>query len=157
MTIPLMCLNGKDIQEWWGLTPLEGTLNTLMKPAPMKALVTNENAALHGSHILSAPTSRRYQKQDFSLMFYMKAASMTDLHRQVETLVSNLKNGVNNTGVNELTIPELETTFRLIYSSVDKYTNFGLSGGATISIKFTEPNPNNRALNPNQIFNQIAL
>ena len=146
MTIPLMCLNGKDIEEW-GLTPLEGTLNTLMKPAPMKTLVTNENAYLHGSMVLSQKTARRYAKQDFSLLFYIQGGySLTDLHRNIENLVATLIAGINDTGVNELTIPEIETTYRLVYSSIDKYTDFSMSGNATISIKFTEPNPNNRTL-----------
>lgn len=146
MTIPLMRLNGKDIAEY-GLTPLEGTINTLMKPRPMKALITNENAYLHGSMVLSQKTARRYAKQDFSLLFYIRGGySIIDLHRSVENLVSTLIAGINNTGVNELTIPEIETTYRLVYSSIDKYTDFNLSGNATISIKFTEPNPNNRTL-----------
>lgn len=146
MTIPLMCLNGKDIEEW-GLTPLEGTLNTLMKPAPMKTLVMNENAYLHGSMVLSQKTARRYAKQDFSLLFYIQGGySLTDLHRNIENLVATLIAGINDTGVNELTIPEIETTYRLVYSSIDKYTDFNSSGNATISIKFTEPNPNNRTL-----------
>ncbi len=146
MTIPLMCLNGKDITEY-GLKPLEGTINTLMKPRPMKTLVTNENAFIHGSMVLSQKTARRYAKQDFSLLFYIQGGySLTDLHRNIENLASTLIAGIDNTGVNELTIPEIETTYRLVYSSIDKYTDFSLSGNAIISIKFTEPNPNNRTL-----------
>lgn len=146
MTIPLMCLNGKDIQEY-GLTPLEGTINTLMKPAPMKAPATNENSSLHGSHILSAPSARRYAKQDLSLMFYLESASLTDLARSLEAIEEAITAGVNNTGVNELTIPEIERTYRLVYAgTIDKYKDFALSGCATISIKFTEPNPKNRTL-----------
>lgn len=146
-----MCLNGRDIEEW-GLTPLEGTLQTLMKPAPEKPLVTNENASLHGSQVIATPTARRFQKQDMSLMFYIDARNVVDLHRRVNTLVADLRNGkkVNGsfTGINELTIPELETTFRLVLSPtpVDKYNLWSLTGAAAISIKFTEPNPNNRAL-----------
>lgn len=142
---PRIALNGKDITAF-GLTPLDGTLNTLMKPAPMKKLATNENKSAHGSIILCSPTSRRYDKQDLSLMFYIEAPSIIDLSRMVETLVEELKQGKDATGVNELSVPELNKCFRLVYVSVDKYTNFGLSGSATLSIKFTEPNPNNRAL-----------
>lgn len=141
-----MCLNGKDIQEY-GLTPLEGTINTLMKPAPLKAAVTNENSSIHGSQVLSAPSSRRYAKQDLSLMFYLESSSLTDLARCLDDLVAKLVAGKDNSGVNELTIPELERTYRLVYAgTIDKYTDFALSGCATISIKFTEPNPNNRTL-----------
>jgi len=145
MARPVMLLNGQDIERW-GISPLEGTMNTLMKPAPMKALVSNENASLHGSLVLYAPSARRYQKQDMSLLFYMQALSLTDLNRQVNALVEHLKNGKDNSGLNELKVPELETCYRLVYVSMDKYTNFGVSGSATISIKFTEPNPNNRAI-----------
>lgn len=145
MTIPLMSLNGQDIRAW-GLTPLDGTINTLFKPAPMKALVTNENAYLHGSQVLSQKTVRRYKKQDLSLLFYIRTPSLTDLHTRLQDLVKALVEGIDGTGINTLTIPEIETTYRLIYEDIDKYNRVDFSGKATISIKFTEPNPNNRTM-----------
>lgn len=146
-----MSLNGRDIEEW-GLTPLEGTLQTLMKPAPTKALPSNENASLHGSQMITTPSSRRYQKQEFSLMFYIDARTIPDLHRRIKQLTTDLTNGKklsgSYTGINELTIPELETTYRLVLAPqpIDKYDPYFLTGAAAISIKFIEPNPNNRAL-----------
>lgn len=142
---PHMALNGKDITEF-GITPLDGTLNTLMKPAPTKKLATNENKSSHGIIVLSSPNARRYDKQDISLMFHIEAPSLIDLNRMVENLVEELKQGKDGTGVNELAVPELEKCYRLVYVNADKYNNFGLSGEATLSIKFTETNPNNRTL-----------
>ena len=41
-------INGTDISAF-GLKPLDGTLDNLMKPAEMKSLVYNENTAIDGS------------------------------------------------------------------------------------------------------------
>lgn len=145
-----MCLNGRDIEEW-GLTPWEGTYQTLMKPAPMKDLTKNENSSVHGTMLITTPSARRYKAQDMSLMFYIDAKNIVDLDRRVQQLSADLVNGkkVNGsyTGVNELTIPELGRTYRLTFNNqIEKFSVFGLTGAATISIKFHEPNPNNRAI-----------
>ncbi|MCM1361761.1 MAG: hypothetical protein NC235_07650 [Clostridiales bacterium] len=138
-----MALNGKDLVAY-NLIPLQGCIATLISPPTYKKLATNDNAALHGSTVLSSPTNRWLDKRDISLSFLLRSPSFVDLQRNIDNLVDVLVNGVNKSGVNELYVPALEKTYRLVFVSIDRYTNFGLCGDATINIKFTEPNPNNR-------------
>lgn len=138
-----MNLNGNDIAKY-RLTSLEGNLNVLMKPAPYKALVSNDNASINGTLILHSPTMRKVNKQDITLSFMIKSSSIIDLQRDIDNLVSVLVNGIGGTGINELSVPCLEKTYRLIYVSMDKYQNFGFDGWATLNIKFTEQDPTQR-------------
>lgn len=140
---PRMSLNGKDIAAY-SLTPLDGCIGTLMAPASYKTLATNDNAAVHGSTVLSSPAKRRLAKRDITLSFLLRSTSFVDLQRDIDTLVAVLVNGKDDSGVNELYLPLLEKCYRLVFVSIDKYTNFGMQGSATLNIKFTEPNPNNR-------------
>lgn len=142
-------LNGYDIAKYH-LTALDGTLNVLMKPAAYKALTTNDNAASHGVSVIATPSKRRVAKQDLSIPFLLRAASVVDLQREIDNLTTVLVNGkyIGNSpsGVNELHVAELNKTYRLVYVSISSYANFGLNGYAKVSIKFTEPNPNNRSV-----------
>lgn len=138
-------LNGHDIEEYH-LIALDGTLNVLMSPASTKKLVTNENSAIDGIMIVSTPSKRRVDKNELSIPFILKSTSLIDLRREIENFTQVLVAGKNNSGVNELYVAELQQCFRLVYNSISSYSNFGLDGKATIVIKFTEPNPNNRTL-----------
>jgi hypothetical protein len=138
-------INGKDIAGM-GLTALDGTLNALMKPSAYKKAVTNENAAMHGTTILSTPSLRRKDKQTISIPFLLRADSLIDLNKQIGNIESELVKGANGSGVNELYVAELDSTYRLYYDSMSSYANFGLEGAARVTIKFTEINPNNRSV-----------
>lgn len=138
-----MELNGVDVSQY-KLTPLDGNLNTLMKPAADKNLVKNENSSMNGTLILHSPTVRKVASRDITLSFKITTPSLVDLQREIDKLVNLLKMGKDSTGMNELYVPIIDTTYRLVYISMDKYSNFGLCGKATLSIKFTETDPTNR-------------
>lgn len=138
-----IALNGKDITEY-GLTPLDGTLNALMKPTTYKKAVTNENAAVDGVSILSSPSIRKKKEHTISLPFLLRSVSLVDLKREIANLEDVLTQGKDNTGINELYVVELDTRYYLYYDSMSSYANFGLDGAALVTLKFTEPNPSNR-------------
>ena len=138
-------LNGNDI-EMYHLTALDGTLNALMKPTTYKKAVTNENAAMDGTIVLSEPSVRKRDKRSISIPFLLRSTSLVDLQTEIHNLESVLVQGKNGTGINELYVSELNQCYRLYYESMSSYTNFGLDGAARITLKFTEPNPTNRAL-----------
>ena len=138
-----IALNGNDI-EMYHLTALDGTLNALMKPATYKKAVTNENAAVDGTMILSAPSVRKVDKRIISLPFLLRSVSLVDLQQELDNLAEVLVAGKDNTGINELYVHELNRCYRLCYEGMSPYSNFGLDGVARITLKFTEPNPNNR-------------
>lgn len=138
-------LNGNDI-EMYHLTALDGTLNALMKPATYKKAVTNENAAVDGTMILSAPSVRKVDKRTISIPFLLRSVSLVDLQQELDNLAAVLVAGKDNTGVNELYVSELDRCYRLYYDSMSSYANFGLDGYARVTLKFTEINPTNNKL-----------
>lgn len=140
-----IALNGNDI-EMYHLTALDGTLNALMKPATYKKAVTNDNAAVDGTMILSAPSVRKVDKRTISLPFLLRSVSLVDLQQELDNLAKVLVAGKDNTGINELYVHELNRCYRLYYDSMSSYTNFGLDGYARVTLKFTEINPTNNKL-----------
>ena len=138
-------LNGNDI-EMYHLTALDGTLNALMKPATYKKAVTNENAAVDGTMILSAPSARKVDKRTISIPFLLRSVSLVDLQQELDNLAAVLVAGKDNTGINELYVHELNRCYRLYYDSTSPYANFGLDGYARVTLKFTEINPKNNRL-----------
>lgn len=140
-----IALNGNDI-EMYHLTALDGTLNALMKPATYKKAVTNDNAAVDGTMILSAPSVRKVDKRTISLPFLLRSVSLVDLQQELDNLAKVLVAGKDNTGINELYVHELNRCYRLYYDSMSSYTNFGLDGYARVTLKFTEINPINNKL-----------
>lgn len=140
-----IALNGNDIEKYH-LTALDGTLNALMKPATYKKAVTNENAAVDGTMILSAPSVRKMDKRTISLPFLLRSVSLVDLQQELDNLAEVLVAGKDNTGINELYVHELNRCYRLYYDSMSSYANFGLDGYARVTLKFTEINPKNNKL-----------
>ena len=138
-------LNGNDIEKYH-LTALDGTLNALMKPATYKKAVTNENAAVDGAMILSAPSVRKVDKRIISIPFLLRSVSLVDLQQELDNLAAVLVAGKDNTGINELYVHELNRCYRLYYDSMSSYANFGLDGYARVTLKFTEINPKNNRL-----------
>lgn len=140
-----IALNGNDI-DMYHLTALDGTLNALMKPAPYKKAITNENAAVDGSIILSAPSVRKVDKRTISIPFLLRSVSLVDLQQELDNLAEVLVAGKDNTGINELYVHEIDRCYRLYYESMSSYDNFGLDGYARVTLKFTEINPTNNRL-----------
>jgi hypothetical protein len=140
-----IALNGNDI-EMYHLTALDGILNALMKPATYKKAVTNENAAVDGTMILSAPSVRKADKRTISIPFLLRSVSLVDLQQELDNLAAVLVAGKDNTGINELYVYELNRCYRLYYDSMSSYANFGLDGYARVTLKFTEINPTNNKL-----------
>ena len=138
-------INGEDISGAFNLTPLDGTLNALLKPATPKKLVTNENSAIDGVMYVSTPSKRFVDKREISLSFLCDAEDLVNIPNRLQEISSFLTEGYNSSGVNEVFIEELQTTFYLIYNGITSFSTFGLNGKCKITIKFTEPDPNNRA------------
>jgi hypothetical protein len=143
-----IAINDTDIATF-GLTPIKGTLDNLCKPVEMKSLVTNENSAIDG--VIPVLYDRHIKSRSVSMLFIIRQPSLADLLRVLDQLIAFLQNGAKDsagayTHINEVYIEEQQRKYRLIYESFDKYANFDTDGKATISIKFTEPNPMNRAV-----------
>jgi len=140
-----MLLNGVEISAY-NLTPTNGTLNAIQAFGGYKKTVTNDNKAIDGTRIVTTPDKRYKDKRTVILPFVLQTASLYELERAKDQLEEVLKWGKDNTGINELYIPNLGKCYRLWLESIDKYTNFGACGICTLQIKFTEPNPANRSI-----------
>lgn len=136
-------LNGKSLMAYH-LTPMNGTIAALIKPAQLKSLVMNDNISVNGVRVLSAPTVRKKNKNEITLSFHISHPSLENLSEAIKILEEQLKNGINNTGVNELEVRELNNCFRLVFMQFTNISNYGTSGRAVLSIKFLEPDPSNR-------------
>ena len=149
MANPTMKLNGRDI-SYYNLTYMEGTIAARLKPSPYKKLVTNESSFIHGTRAITTPSSRRKDKQDLSLTFFLQAASMSELRTKLQTLEQTLINGESAnssyTGVNTITLADYGICLRLVFLQISKVTPWFPNGRAVIQVKFTEPNPNNRSV-----------
>lgn len=146
-------INGKDIAEL-GLTPLFGTLDNILKPAPLKKLVTNTNSTIDGVMPVNA-ASRKVDKRDFSMLFRLQSASDIDLYRMRVKLEEFLRNGVTDgtdkSGINEICFVRYEVCLRAIFNKIDKYQGATPhSGVASISVNFTEIDPTNRDMKTSQ-------
>lgn len=138
--------------DYYGLTPLQGTMNALFSIPTYKAMPENTNVGIDGTMLLTAPTMRKVAKRDFILPFMIEGTSFADLYTKINSLRTNLVNGRLNTGVNQIQItdpddtdnPALNITMRCAFVSMDSYNNFPDNKKATLHIKFTEINPNNR-------------
>ncbi len=155
----LININGKDLSEF-GLTPLFGTLDNILKPAPLKKLVTNTNSAIDGVMPVNA-ASRRKDKRDFSMLFKIESASDIDLYRMMQNLELFLRKGVvgktDISGINEICFVSHEICLRAIFNKIDKYTGaVRKSGVASISVNFTEIDPSNRDMKTSQWWQNFA-
>lgn len=137
-----MLLNGKDVFSY-NITPTKGTLKALQQPAKYKKTIMNENAAMHGTRIVTTPSKRRKDKRTVIIPFVCEMGSLYELEQAKDRLEALLVAGRDNSGINELYVPNLGKCYRLWFEDIEKYDNFGTSGMATFQIKFTEPDPTN--------------
>lgn len=140
-----MLLNGVDITSY-NLTPTKGTLKAIQQPAHYKKTVTNDNVAAHGTRIVTTPSKRRKDKRTVTIPFVCEMGSLYELEQAKDRIEALLVAGKDNTGINELYVPNIGKCYRLWFENIDKYDNFGTSGMATFQIKFTEPNPTNTSI-----------
>ena len=152
---PQILLNGNDISTY-KLMPIDGTLATVLTPPKYKKLVSNASSFIHGENVISSPESRRLDKQDISLTFLLMEDTLANLKIALDDLEQTLIQGKNNSGVNELTFPDVPAggeeeeedsclCLRLVYTEMSKFTPWQPHGKAIVTLKFVEPNPNNRA------------
>lgn len=129
-----------------GLTPLFGTIDNVLKPADMKKLVTNANASMDGEIPVNA-ANRKVAKRDFNLLFRLAADSEELLYLKLVELNAFLLEGIEGSGINEITFPDYNICIRAVFNKYAKYAAQGIdSGVASISLNFTEFNPKNRKI-----------
>lgn len=131
-------INGKDAFNTFGVFLGGNSIDALLTPPSAKKRISNESRLLPGIQVIdykNVPQSR-----DITLVFYFKGKDYSNLYSMIEAFIQELMNGITTFVINELPLVKFKLDFES--SSPIKQINGKL---AKISLKFTEPNPNDRS------------
>lgn len=135
-------INGKDAYTEWGVNMGDGFLNAIDSFAPLKEYIENESRLEHGKRVILSST--RVASRDLTLHFTIKGNSEGDFRAKRRAFEEELRKGLI-----EVNVPALGgDIYRLIYTG--KSVNYSMNVArtfCTMSAKFEEPNPMNRAQN----------
>lgn len=136
-----LTINGKDAFTNWGVSLLEGALVTLMTPAPLKAPIESKSRLLDGKTIADAVVC--VDERDVTLQVKISAPNETTFATRYTGFVAELQKG----NITLATRWQPDVCYRLRYESCTQFAGF-VTGRclAKFTLKFNEPNPNNRAL-----------
>lgn len=116
----------------------DGFINNLLIPPPIKEFVENKSPAEHGKTVLFGNVF--FDERDVVLTFEIQGSSRSDYISKYKALMAELAKGQVR-----LHVPEIsDDIYNLIYQ---KASSFAINRAGTfskISVKFNEPNPNNR-------------
>lgn len=131
-------INGKDAFITFGAFLGANSLDFLLTPPPAKKRISNESRLLSGKQIIDGKNV--LNSRDVTLVFYFKGENYTDIQNKINSFINELLEGVSIITLNEL--PSIK--YKLDYDSASSFKQ--CKGRlAKISIKFNEPNPNNRS------------
>lgn len=136
MSVNLM-INGKDARSEWGVLTTSNTLSALLAPAPMKENPSFTSRKEHGSRIDTSDP--KVAQRDLNLEIQMTARSPEEFYSRHAAFCSELEKGAFDLS----TTDRPNVVYHLLYDSCPQYTQF-CRGMATLSLKCTEPNPNDR-------------
>lgn len=123
-----------------GVTLLEGSYASLLTPPQMKDWVSNDDPRMDGVQYI-APETPVVKERNVNLYFMVKGATRAEFLSRYNTFIGLLQSGMAN-----VSIPDLGETYALKYESCTSFDHFGLTM-CKVAVKFTEPQPKNRATN----------
>lgn len=126
-------INGANIATQFGLTPIKGTLDNLCKPAEMKSLVTNDNAAIDG--VVPVLYNRKTKQRTVSLPFIIRQPNLAVLLQTVDALIAFLQNGAKDSTAHTRT----STRCWLRSSSASTASSTKVSTNTAISMRAEKP------------------
>lgn len=133
-------INGKDAWETWGVNMGEGFLDAIDGFLPMKEFIENDSRKQHGKRVLYVEP--KVASRDLTLHFTIKGEDESDFRAKRKAFESQLYKGKL-----EVVVPALGgDIYKLTYlgKSVSYAMNITRTF-CTISAKFEEPNPMDRA------------
>lgn len=133
-------INGIDARKRWGIITTVNTLNSLLTPAPMKEFPVFNSRLEDGSRIDT--DNPKLQSRDLNLEIQMIADNPSQFYERHEAFCKELYKGSFDLSTSDR--PDI--VYHLKYNSCSAYTQFR-RGIATLSLKVTEANPNNRTAN----------
>lgn len=133
-------INGKDAWTEWGVNMGEGFISALDSFVPMKDYIENESRLEHGKRVIVS--NPKMASREMTLRFTIKGSSESDYRAKRKAFETELQK------INVLIkVPAIgEETYHLLY--LGKSVSYALNLSrtfSTMSSKFEEPNPMNRA------------
>lgn len=134
-------INGKDAATQYGAYLSETSLCNLIAPPPNKEYLSNKSANAHGktTYIDASECPALMDERDITLVFVIKGANQTQMLTRYKSFCNVLKQGK----VKLTTDLENGVAYNLNYISCTQCQSF-FNHCAKFTIKFNEPNPNNR-------------
>lgn len=123
-----------------GVTLLEGSYASLLTPPQMKDWVNNDDPRMDGVQYI-APETPVVKERNVNLYFMVKGATQAEFLSRYNTFIGLLQSGMAN-----VSIPDLGETYALKYEGCTSFDHFGLTM-CKVAVKFTEPQPKNMATN----------
>lgn len=133
-------INGKDAWETWGVNMGDGFLDAIDGFAPMKEFIENESRLEHGKRMIYAEP--RVASRDLTLRFTIKGENESDFRAKKKAFEAEMYKGKV-----DISVPALgDDIFHLVYTGKSiSYAMNRTRTFCTISSKFEEPNPMDRA------------
>lgn len=129
-------INGADMWETWGAALGKGAYEALLTPSPAKELISNKSRLEHGKRVIT--TNMRVDERDLTISVFVCGTDKMDFLLKYKAFVDQLSSGLI-----ELKVSDLRTTYRLLYLSCSSYGDYG-GNKAKLVLKLNEPNPKNR-------------
>lgn len=143
----LLLINGVDVWTEYGAWLAEDkegettNYSALQKPPAVKPQVA-VNIREEDGEKLPEDLMQRWEPRDVTLKFAIAAESRAAFNTRRDSFISFLKKGLK--GWLEISVPELDRTFRMYYRDCGSYTHLEDMGGSVagmFSVKFREPKP----------------
>ncbi len=138
-----LIINGKDAWTTWGAFLEEGSLEKFLSGDSMKDNVVNESRSIDGVHVWVVEPKLEARYITIVVCFAQKSDSFLSRY---QSFINELMGGRvvgEYRYPNEVYIPEIEKTYKLIYQGNTKLTQMDMSLGK-VAIRFFEPNPADR-------------
>ena len=119
-------INGRNIWSTWGAELMDGALEAILTPPPVKDYIENDSRLEHGIQITSSPEICKMDSRELTLPFFITGNSQSDYLDKYSSFVS-----------------ELVKIYNLYYLSCGKYGSYGKCRGKFM-VKLKEPNPGDR-------------
>lgn len=134
-----LLINGKDAYITWGVRMGEGVLDALGSSVPMKEFIVNKSRLEHGKRVIII--NPKVDERELTLSFTIEGVTASDYQEKKKAFFEELYKGVI-----DIQVPLVSSEiYHLIY--LGKSITYAQSLDRTFgkcSMKFCEPNPDNR-------------
>lgn len=143
MSSPTIYINGKNAKSEWGILTTGNTLSALLAPVSLKDRVSNESRLEHGKR--TDNSNPKVAARELNLEIQMTARSPEQFYARHDAFCAELIKGRI-----EMYLSDRPTViYHFDYNSCSQYTQFR-RGMATLALKLTEPNPNDRTVHEDE-------